>query len=561
MKKHYINLSLILFIWFIMSFYNLDKRDLWSAGETRDAQVAHEMLESKDFLIPQFNGVFIAWKPPLFHWTECLFSVMTGGNVNSLSSRLPSTFSFLIGALAIYFLLMGIISNKARVLACLIFLTSYKFAWMSRVAQIDVLFSVLIGIAFLIFFRLYYFYDKLHPRSRFYFLMAFYVFSALSVLAKGPAGAVVIGGGVFFFLLLDKNLRIIPKFLNPWCILVFVLIGGSWYIAITIVKGKEFFYEFFINQNFNRFVDAFDHKKPFFYFFSQFIGGFMPWTFFFFVTGLTYISNKKTRNTLTRFCLCCFAFIFLFFSLSTSKRGVYILPLYLPAAIATAVYLSGVIEGKQSFTLFRFASWVMAAFFMILGSLLFVFQNDLLQKKIYDIIEHRLSHFDRIMYPKIQSIIQGNGPAIIFIVVIMAILGLLILFYVKRKSVIGVIGSTAAGMLILNLFFIIIIIPFFNSPRSMRPFSEKVIQTLEKDQPVYVYGIAPEDLIYYSKKKIIPVDPLENVKQLSKSKNTDLFLFTDTEYVAELSRLKISHTVLFDTGIKHIDGVLVRIKR
>ena len=95
----------------------------------------------------------------------------------------------------------------------------------------------------------------------------------------------------------------------------------------------------------------------------------------------------------------------------------------------------------------------------------------------------------------------------------------------------------------------------------MRPFSEKVTQTLEKDQPVYVYGIAPEDLIYYSKKKIIPVDHLENVEQISDSKNRDLFLFIDTEYAVELSRLKISHTVLFDTGIKHIDGVLVRIKK
>ena len=562
MKKHFIiEISFIVLIWFFMSFYKISDRDLWSSGETRDARIAQEMILSGDFLIPRFNGVFTPWKPPLFHWTECMASLLTEKQVNVFSSRLPSSLSFLIGALAIYFLLSGIITNQARFFASLIFLTTYKFAWMSRVAQIDPLFSVLVGISYLIFFRFYNFYENLQKKQRSLYLLSFYVFSALAVLAKGPAGIVIIAGGILLFLLLDRNISFVFKILNLWGILIFIFLGGGWYFALMITKGMDFVSEFFINQNMNRFLKAFDHKKPFNYFITQFIGGFMPWTFFFLSGCLAGLFRKKKMSKIDLFSFSCVIVVFLFFSISKSKRGVYILPLYIPAAIITANFFSYVINKEYSFSLFRVSTYLNAIFFTCLGSLFFIFQNSFLRNKLYQTIQSRLSQFDRIMFPKIEAIIQQNQIFLSLIVLLLVLTGALLLFLFYKNKFSGVLYSIVTVMIIINIFFIHSIIPIFNRHRSLRTFANKVNKTLKGNQPVYVFDTPPEDLIYYSGRKINPLLKLEDIKDISPKGYNNLFLFTRKNHAASLEALSFKYEILFDTGIQHIEGVLIKIEK
>jgi len=52
----------------LASFNGLSRTPLFQPIEGLTAEVAREMLESRDFLVPHFNYSIYADKPPLFYW-------------------------------------------------------------------------------------------------------------------------------------------------------------------------------------------------------------------------------------------------------------------------------------------------------------------------------------------------------------------------------------------------------------------------------------------------------------------------------------------------------------
>lgn len=63
---------LVIFTGFLFVF-DLGNRDLWAPDEPRYAQVAREMLENKNFILPHLNGEVYPDKPPLLFWLIDLF--------------------------------------------------------------------------------------------------------------------------------------------------------------------------------------------------------------------------------------------------------------------------------------------------------------------------------------------------------------------------------------------------------------------------------------------------------------------------------------------------------
>ena len=64
-----IALSMLLFL------VNLGGYDLWPPDEPRFAQVAREMLDSGDYLVPRMNGKPYTEKPPMLFWMAARFIV------------------------------------------------------------------------------------------------------------------------------------------------------------------------------------------------------------------------------------------------------------------------------------------------------------------------------------------------------------------------------------------------------------------------------------------------------------------------------------------------------
>ena len=106
----------LLSISFIIFFVNLDGWDLWNPDEPRYAQVAKEMMESGNWILPHLNSRVYPDKPPVFFWLIALSSKIKG-EVNSFSARFPSALAAVLGILITYLLQeMSILSDMPTML-------------------------------------------------------------------------------------------------------------------------------------------------------------------------------------------------------------------------------------------------------------------------------------------------------------------------------------------------------------------------------------------------------------------------------------------------------------
>jgi 4-amino-4-deoxy-L-arabinose transferase-like glycosyltransferase len=134
---------------------------------------------------------------------------------------------------------------------------------------------------------------------------------------------IVIGG----YLVAVKDLRHLWQMRIGWGLLVYLAIVAPWYTAVSLQGGYAD--NLLIVSNLTRFFGEFHHARPFYYYFGTTPGYFLPWLVF--LPGAFYLCfAERTREDRSRLLL---PFIwvvglFLFFSLSKTKRSEYILPIF-----------------------------------------------------------------------------------------------------------------------------------------------------------------------------------------------------------------------------------------
>src|SRR5262249_7771877 len=74
-------------------FVNLGASSLWDANESFYAETPREMMESGDYLAPQFNYQPRAQKPPLTYWLILLSYQLLG--ISEFAVRLPGALAAL----------------------------------------------------------------------------------------------------------------------------------------------------------------------------------------------------------------------------------------------------------------------------------------------------------------------------------------------------------------------------------------------------------------------------------------------------------------------------------
>ncbi|RME02993.1 MAG: phospholipid carrier-dependent glycosyltransferase, partial [Planctomycetota bacterium] len=136
----------------LLFFTNLHHRDLWAPDEPRFAQVAREMLNSKNLLIPHVNQQPYLNKPPLYFWTETAFGTLRG-DVDEVAARLPSALAALAGILLTYYLSYYLFHCQlSAILSALILATSYRYLWQAQYVMVDTLFSTLVLASITLFY-------------------------------------------------------------------------------------------------------------------------------------------------------------------------------------------------------------------------------------------------------------------------------------------------------------------------------------------------------------------------------------------------------------------------
>lgn len=307
----------------LLFFYNLGGWDLWEPDEPRYAQVAREMAEDGNWILPRLNNRIYPDKPPVFFWLIAI-SYAIFGEVSSLSARFPSALAGVLGIILTYCMGRALKSARAGFISSLVLATTVEFFWLARRANIDLTLTLFISAALFFYYKGY---RDVSPR--FYYL--YYLFIALATLTKGPVGFILPLLTVIAHLAAMKDFKAIKKVFSHPGLLLFFIIIFSWLIPSAMAGGRKYVDEIIFNQMLGRVYDSWSHKEPLYYYFLSFPPLLLPWIFFLpgaFIYGFS--RKRQAPGEDAFFPAVWFITVFAFFSLCSGKRTLYLLPL-LPA--------------------------------------------------------------------------------------------------------------------------------------------------------------------------------------------------------------------------------------
>jgi 4-amino-4-deoxy-L-arabinose transferase-like glycosyltransferase len=330
----------------------LGATDLWAPDEPRYAAVAEELRSFRHGMpglaLLHLNGEAYTQKPPLYFWAAALAGA-PGGRTTETAARLPSA---LCGLATVWLLVRfgsRLLGPRSGALAGALLLTAFEFAHRARRVQLDVMLTLLELIALTAFWRLQH--DS--PR-RARDLAAMHGALGLAVLTKGPVGLVVPLLAIAAYLAQERRWKELPGLLPPWALLLSLGPGIAWIAVALAFAPSGTFEEAVVTNLFGRFFAGTSHARPFTYFFYQFPVNFLPWTLLWPLAG--WFAARRVfgrdgdpeRRCIWRFLLTWVGVSFAFFSLSSGKRGLYLLPAFPAAALLCADAVAATLtEGRD----------------------------------------------------------------------------------------------------------------------------------------------------------------------------------------------------------------------
>lgn len=325
----------------VMFFLRLDSKSLTDNEETRFALQAREMIRTGDWVVPRWSHRPLGTKPPLFTWSVAWIS-LAAGRVNEWTARLPSAAAALSTVLLVYALGVRWFGRPAALWGALALSSSFLFWDSARFARSDMLLTCFAtaSLVFLIF-------GTEAKRGSALWLLAAFAASGLAVLSKGPVGFALPALAGFLYLTLRRRWGAFPGWSYAAAAILFLALASPWYAFYNRVAGEKYFWEMLVRQNVTRYVSAFDHPNPVYFYAGYFPPNFLPWMGGM-LPALAYGATRDWRHRdAAVLAFVWWAAIFLFFSLSESKRPSYILPAFPPAALLTGHFLQAEVFGRK----------------------------------------------------------------------------------------------------------------------------------------------------------------------------------------------------------------------
>ncbi len=319
-------------------------RDPWPADEPRFALVARDMVLSGQWLIPMIGGDTYADKPPVFFWLIGSFYWLTGSL--RIAFLLPSLLAAVGSVLLVYDLGHRLWNRETGLTAALLLLGTVQFVWQGRQAQIDATacFWIVLGLYGLLRHLL------LGPNWRWYYLGC--AAAGLGIITKG-IGFLPLLVLIPYFALRGERWLPRPALLSAeqsgwrWALGPVAMLAAIclWFAPMIIVSMSSpelaaYRDEILFKQTIKRYANSWIHVKPFWYFFTEVIpplwlpaSALLPWAVPRWRTAL------RGRDLRIALLLGWVLLVVMFFSFSTGKRGVYILPALPAFCLALAPYL------------------------------------------------------------------------------------------------------------------------------------------------------------------------------------------------------------------------------
>ena len=311
-------------------------RDFWSPDEPDFAEHVREMLGRKSLLLPYENGKPYSEKPIFFYWAVAATTPLSGGDVHPLATRLPSVLAgaALVFGAAWFAGRRG--GEREALVAGAVPAVSPIVFWQAQYLQVDALFSCLLMLAFV---SLYFLEGGEGRPGAAAWLWALRVSLALAVLTKGPLAVVLAGLVVLTRCAFARSTKLLRATRPFQSIFVFLLLVVPWYFFAARAGGSAYAYDLVVNQNWNRFFEAFDHVQPWWFYCESIWGDFAPWTVLA-LAGAVVLGRARLLRARPElaFAATAAAVSFFFLSISEAKQGKYLLVAYPFAAVLVAAF-------------------------------------------------------------------------------------------------------------------------------------------------------------------------------------------------------------------------------
>jgi 4-amino-4-deoxy-L-arabinose transferase-like glycosyltransferase len=326
-RAHTGDLLLIAFVGIVTLLPFLGQlRDI-SSHEIRHAQIAREMAERRDFLVPTLLGNEYREKPPVMHAAvAALYRV--AGEPSLLLARVPSVVAGIIGALVLYGIGLALHSRRAALLAALGALAVPGYSHMARIARPDMIFAMAILLAclgFLLSMR-----STLTQRRVAWLALAGFG-TGLAILCKGPLG--LIFPLMFAALAPIRRNDLRRTSVVEWIVfLILALVTLSlWAVPVYLRDDGGYLHRVIFQPDITGDSDVRSH--PMYWYLTYVVTGFLPLTL---LLPLVVADVRRRRYTAAAAVA---LVMFVLLSFVAKKRPHYLLPIYpfLALAVAEAV--------------------------------------------------------------------------------------------------------------------------------------------------------------------------------------------------------------------------------
>jgi len=337
--KHekYLLFSIFIVLCTLLLFINVGTYGVVESSDARYAEISREMLESGDYIHPTLLNIQHYHKPPLTYQLTALGYQIFG--VNELGARFFLQLSLLIQLLLVYALSNILFGNRGTALWAAIIYFSFPLTLIStRNLTTDSFLATFVLLSI-------YSWVKYRKYGKFRYLYLTAISLALGFYTKGP---VVLLVPLVFIIAYNRIEKSKNRFGVHHLLSLVVFLGISLWWFVFLIRENGSFADYFLGrQTVERFgKDVFNRSEPFWYFvaFAPLVG--LPWLL---ILPYLMVQNRKSilKKGINSVLTLSFLIPLVFFSISTSKRILYILPFYSILAMLTANLLANLISSKE----------------------------------------------------------------------------------------------------------------------------------------------------------------------------------------------------------------------
>ncbi len=531
-------LLVILIAAIIPYFVGLGTSSLWDANESFYAETARNMVESGDYINPSFNARPRFNKPVLPYWIVAASYNIFG--ISELTERLPIALGGLVLVATAFGLGRLLGSADAGLLAAIVLATAPRFLMFSRRIIIDVHLAMFAGLTLLCFAL-----AEAQPHRRKLYLVLMYLAAACGVLTKGPV-AVALPGLVFLlYFVLEHRLTEIRRMLVPVGIVIGVVVVLPWYVLVYQQHGWEYIRSFIVDENLLRYAQTVGGggRGPFFYL-SVMLDFLFPWSLF--VPFALWIGARRARvwgdsrtapqgsveHRLAWLLVLWVAVFVLFFSLSSTKQDLYILPVVPALAALIGRLLASGLDGSSAGTRPVAPQLLLAtgAVLPIVGAGLFA-----------------------LLVAPGKYPLAGVGT----VITCLTLGGLLAVGFAVRRRPLAATTAVAAAFVLVSWCFVLVTLPDFERYKPVRPLAETISARASAVAVIGTYRLGVPSMVFYLHRSVVEWNDPQQVRDAFSSSSEVYALMSDDNYQAIRDTLPANARVLdtrpmLDARLNHL---------